>query len=380
MSLLGIHLTILVGPTVPVPLPAPFAARLRSVKVTESDSHRSVFTLSFDAGRAGPLAAFDTDMMIGCPVVSHARVVILVTMGAVPMVLMDGIVTEVELVPGAEPGSSELHATGEDVTMLLNRVERDVEHIALEDSLQVLKILAPYAAQGIVPMVIPPMDMDIPLPIERVPTQQGTDLQHLQKLAAWHGYVTYAIPGPLPGTSTWYWGPAIRVGVPQPALSIDLGPETNVVGQIQLKQNATQPTFVEGSVQDPRLGATVPVETFGSVRPPLAAIPAWVVGAANAQRRRLRESGTSAISAFARAQAETDLSIDCVTGTGVLDGARYGSVLRPRGLVGVRGAGWSHDGLWYVTKVVHTLRHGSYKQKFTVVREGYGSTVPAVLV
>jgi len=53
-------------------------------------------------------------------------------------------------------------------------------------------------------------------------------------------------------------------------------------------------------------------------------------------------------------------------------------VLRPRALVGVRGAGWSHDGLWYVRRVVHHLAPGSYRQQFTIARDGYGSTVPAV--
>ena len=69
-----------------------------------------------------------------------------------------------------------------------------------------------------------------------------------------------------------------------------------------------------------------------------------------------------------------------MVGEGEIDGARYGAVLRPRGLVGVRGAGWSHDGLWYVRRVVHDLAPGSYRQQFTIAREGYGSTVPAVVV
>jgi hypothetical protein len=69
-----------------------------------------------------------------------------------------------------------------------------------------------------------------------------------------------------------------------------------------------------------------------------------------------------------------------VVGEGELDGAVYGAVLRPRGLVGMRGAGWTYDGLWYVRKVVHEIAPGSWTQKFTIAREGYGSTVPAVVV
>ena len=57
--------------------------------------------------------------------------------------------------------------------------------------------------------------------------------------------------------------------------------------------------------------------------------------------------------------------------------ARYGAVLRPRGLVGLRGAGWSHDGLWYVRRVVHDLAPGSYRQAFTLARDGLRLDRPA---
>ena len=39
------------------------------------------------------------------------------------------------------------------------------------------------------------------------------------RMAARHGYVFYISPGPLPGMNTGYWGPPIRIGVPQPAIT-----------------------------------------------------------------------------------------------------------------------------------------------------------------
>jgi phage protein D len=380
VAALGVRLTVLAGPTIPLPLPAPITARLRSAQVTESDEERSAFTLTFDAGRSGPLAGLDTPLLTGSPVAVGARVVLLVTFGALPTVLMDGIVTTLELTPGDAPGSATLTATGEDVSVLLDREERDGEWPALDDYPQALAILAPYAAQGIVPMVTPPADMDPPLPVERVPTQHETDLRHLVTLAERHGYVAYVIPGPVPGTSRFYWGPPVRIGLPQPALSVDLGPVTNVVSPPSFRQELMTPVTVDGSVQDPATGATVPVTAKASLRPPLAALPLWAVHAGDVRKRRLRESGTTTVSAFARAQAQVDRAADAVVGDGELDGARYGAVLRPRGLVGVRGAGWSHDGIWYVRRVEHDLSPGAYRQKFTLAREGYGSTVPAVLV
>jgi hypothetical protein len=49
------------------------------------------------------------------------------------------------------------------------------------------------------------------------------------------------------------------------------------------------------------------------------------------------------------------------------------------GLVGVRGAGLMHDGLYYVSQVTHRITPDSYKQQFTLTREGFGTTVPEVL-
>ena len=49
--------------------------------------------------------------------------------------------------------------------------------------------------------------------------------------------------------------------------------------------------------------------------------------------------------------AEAAKSADTVTGKGSLDVVRYGRVLKPRQLVGVRGAGLAFDGLYYVSQV-----------------------------
>jgi hypothetical protein len=82
---------------------------------------------------------------------------------------------------------------------------------------------------------------------------------------------------------------------------------------------------------------------------------------------------------MARAQATTDASNEqVVTATGELDALRYGDVLRAHGLVGLRGAGYSYDGLYYVKQVTHTIRGGEYKQSFTLTREGVGATLPVL--
>ena len=59
-----------------------------------------------------------------------------------------------------------------------------------------------------------------------------------------------------------------------------------------------------------------------------------------------------------------------VTASGELDVAQYGGVLKARALVDVRGVGRTMGGTWYVQSTSHTIARGSWKQSFTLEREG----------
>jgi phage protein D len=260
---------------------------------------------------------------------------------------------------------------------MMDLEEKSVEHPAQAELVIANLLILAYAQYGLIPMVIPPPVLDPPIPIERVPVQQGTDLAYLNQMAARFGYVFYVVAGPGPLTSTAYWGPPVRVGPPQPALSVDMGAETNVT-QLTFRNDALAPTQVVGTVQDRLTNQSVPVRSVGSLRPPLAAMPDWLVNAANVRTTRFRESGVNTMQALARAQGRADASSDSLTATGALDALRYGSLLTARGLVGLRGAGWQHDGLYYVKRVTHQITREEYTQSFTLTREGVGATTPVV--
>ncbi len=378
MSLLGVRLTLLVGPTVPVPAPLILTESFAEAKVTHADTGRSGFQLTFRAGRGGPMGALDYPAVALPLLRSFNRVILVAWFSVAPRVLMDGIITRSELQPGDKPGQAKLVVTGEDVAVMFDLTERSAEHPAQDESIIALKIMASYAQYGIVPMVIPPPVIDPPIPIERVPVQQGTDLDYLEQMARRHGYVFYISPGPLPGMNLGYWGPPVRVGLPQRAITVNMGAETNAtLGAFQ--SNALAPTMVDGQVQDRSTNRAIPVRTFGSLRPPLATQPAWLVNQPNVRTTQLRDSGLSTAQAYARAQGTVEEASDAVTVDGELDVGRYGDVLTARSLVGVRGAGYQHDGFWYVKRVTHEIKPGAYKQSFSLGREGLGSTTPAVV-
>ena len=81
---------------------------------------------------------------------------------------------------------------------------------------------------GVIPVVVPAVVPDIDVPIEKIPTQKGTDLEYIQQLAKESGYVFYIEPGPVPGTCQAYWGPQIKIGLPQAALNVNMDTWTNV--------------------------------------------------------------------------------------------------------------------------------------------------------
>lgn len=377
MSLLGSTLTVWIGPTVPIPPPLAFTEALDEVEVTTSDAGRSGFRLTFRVGRSAT-SPLDHDLLTGPLLQPFSRVLLMVTFAGVPHVLMDGIITNQQLSPGQEPGTSTLTVLGEDVSVMMDLEERSAEHPAQSEMVIALKIIATYAQYGLVPMVLPPPSLDIPLPTDRIPVQQGTDLEYLQEMAERFAYVFYVTPGPAPLTNTAYWGPPVRVGLPQRALKTNVGANTNVAS-IDFRYDGLSPTRMEGQVQDRRLDQTLPVMTFASTRPPLAARSGLLTQSAT-RVRQFRQSGVDTTQAFARAQAETDRAADrTVTATGQLDATRYQGVLTPRGLVGLQGAGFTYDGLYYVERVTHRIRKGEYTQDFTLTREGTGSLTPVVV-
>ena len=372
MAVLTTTLTLLIGPTVPVPAPAVLLDALDHVEVTTSDTGRSGFQIVFSAGRSGAPDLIDYPLLSQPALRLFSRVVLLVTFGGPPKVLMDGVITHRELIPGNTPGAGTLTVTGEDVSVMMDVEEKNVEHPAQAENVIAALLIASYPTYGLIPQVIPPPLIDPPIPIQRVPVQRSTDLAYLNAMAARFGFVCYAIPGPAPMTNTVYWGPPVRTGTPQRALAVDAGADTNV-DQISFRSNGLAPTKVRALVQDPSSNQAVAVQSGTSLRVPLSAQPDPSIRTTLASF-----SGLTATQALARAQGTADASTDSVTATGTLDALRYGDLLTARGLVGLRGAGLMHDGLWYVQRVSHRIRRGEYTQAFTLTRDGSGATVAAV--
>jgi hypothetical protein len=370
----GVHLTLLIGPGVPIPAPPPLVEALESVQIT-SGTDRAGFQLAFSTGPTSliqnvllPAGFFD-------PIVT--RVIVMVTVRGTPQVLIDGVVTRHEVAPSNEPGKSTLTVTGEDLTVLMDLVEMPfMRYPAQPVPVRILAILAKYAAFGIAPIVIPPLIPGTVNPLEELPTQRGTDLAYIRELASNAGYVFYLEPGPAPGMSLAYFGPDVRIPIPQPALAINLDAFTNVES-LSFSLDGLAKKIVVLSVLDPvtkKIPIPLPVPNISVLRPPLGARPT-----PPAKVEFSHEHAALDISeAIGRALGISFAASDAITATGSLDVTRYGWPLRSRMLVGVRGAGLAYDGLYYVNSVSHDIRRGQYKQGFSLSRDGLVSPTPIV--
>lgn len=376
-SLFGSHLTILAGAGLPRPLPARWLEQWRSAEVALSDRERSGFELIFDAPREGLLVS-DFPILREAALKAGSRLILVATLGVIPQVLVDGIIETAEFQPANGDGPARLKLRGKDLLTVMDQVERETVHPAQgPGEIAALTILS-YAAQGLVPLVIPPVTADRPNPVDTIPAQRATDFAYLSDLAQRHDRIFTLIPGPVPGQSTAYWGPLPRLGIPQRAITTDMGADTNV-SSLTFEAAEAGAAAVTGQVQDPALGQAVPVMSTVPLRPPLAASPSALNPATRRTRLFRTEGAPSAAQAMGEAQAQSDATSDTVTVTGDLDTWRYGAILVPRGLVGLRGAGLDHDGFYYVKSVIHKIAKGAWVQSFTLNREGTGTTTPVVI-
>jgi hypothetical protein len=369
----GLYLTLLMGPMVPMPAPKVLMDAFTEATVTVAAGSRSGFELTFTLANRSPLQTLM--LLAGSTPLQTWRVVIMATVG-LPQVLMDGIVQHHEVLPDAMTGSAKLVVKGQDLTALMDLQQfPGLPFPGMGPDVRVATILGKYAAFGVMPMVTPVLEPDIQVPTDKIPSQQGTDFAYINQLATENGYVFYLIPGPLPGASQAYWGPEVRIGIPQPALNVNMDSWTNVenLNFRYAPETAVTPIVY---IQDQTSGATIPlpIPSVNPLSPPMGlAIPI--------PQRTEQMNDTAKLTpsqALAQGFAKAVQTGDVVSGTGTVDVLRYGQILNSRQLIGVRGAGIAFDGLYYVESTTHTIKKGSYKQSFSLKRNGLITNTPIV--
>lgn len=362
----GIYLSLFIGPMVPIPAPKDVTDAMISAQIN-TGGQRSGFQLVFSMNKKSKI--YKTLLPSGYFDPGTTRVILMVTLGGIPNVLIDGVVTRHEVAPSNDAGQSTLTLTGEDLTVLMDVIEIPImRYPGMPIVARLNVLLAKYAVFGIAPLVIPPIFPDVPIPTQQIPSQTGSDLAYIKKMAEQTGYTFYLEPGPVPGTSIFYFGPDIRIPIPQPALTVNMDANSNVES-LNFSLDGLAKKIVIMTIMDPVTGKIpipVPVPNISLLRPPLGARPTPPMKISFPP-----EGGNlNSIQAIGLALAKAGDTSEAISGSGTLNVLRYGSVLRPNLLVGVRGAGSTYDGMYYVRTVTHNIKRGEFKQSFTLSRDG----------
>ena len=370
----AIELSLWIGPVVPIKATQTMIDALQSVKVTARAVGTSGFELNFLVDVDSPLQTIF--LLAGGAIPPVMRVVVAVTVNGSMNVLIDGVMTDHHIGTDVQNGRTTLTVIGEDLTRVMDLFDTSGLPLpAMPPEAQVALLLVKYLVLGVTPMVIPSVLIDVPLPIDRIPRQKGTDLKHIRRLADQVGYVFYQDPGPQPGQSIAYWGPQIKVGPVQPALALDADAYTNVE-HLQFTFKNTRKALPIVTIQEPITKTPIPIAVgdITPLNPPLGAIepiPTRIDITKGAAK-------WSAMRAALIAMARASTSAEAVSASGTLNVLRYGQVLKPRSLVGLRGAGLAFDGLYYVNGVTHQIKRGEYKQDFELSRNGLVSTLGSI--
>ena len=376
----GIHLTLMIGPIVPVPVPQMVMNALDSVQITTAAGAASGFQMSFQFSSKSELNTFIiiAGAMNSGPATPPLRVMLIITLNGTPQPLFDGVMTNVEVQAGSNGAPGTVTVTGEDLTKVMDMLDfSGLPYPALPIEARVALICAKYAAFGLIPLVIPVLFPDVPIPVDKIPAHKGTDLQYIQQLAEEAGYIFYIEPGPAAGTNIAYFGPEIKVGVPQPALNVDMDALTNVENMnfsFDPTKGVLPVVFIQNQLT--RFPIPIPIPNINPLQPPLG-----VLSTTLSNLKILKDTAKmNPMQAILRGLNEAKKSQDSVSANGSINVLRYGRPLKARQLVGVRGAGIAYDGLYFVQSVTSTLKRGEFKQSFNLTRNGLVSITPRVPV
>ncbi len=368
-SLRGIRLILKMGKGQPKPVSYDVIMALTHLEVTDNALERDVFQMTFTAGKKQK----DYGILLNDLFEPYTRVGISLQLGPQVEPLLSGAITHVQLNPTNDPGTTTFTVTGDGLDLMLDLKDRTRAHPQQSDTTIVRNLVKQYASYGLQLDVAPEAEnLDQPDNNHIVPHQDATALGYIQQLAQRNGFVFYSDPLSN-GDALFYWGPEKRKGKRQPALSMNMGPSTNV------KQlNFTVDTRTAFTTQGNRLQVDNDQESDEKVPPPSRFDVNDLAKTVTPFTERVVVMRDIAKYTTQRAKARASELMkerfNAVSANGEVDTVVYGHVMRAGELVGVRGAGALYNGDYYISQVTHVIERDSYTQRFTLNREGLGAT------
>lgn len=346
-----------------VPAPAPILEAVQEIEVESSLEEASLLRVRFciDQTPVGDWSILERD-----PFRPLIPLGVRVQRGlGPPEAIVNGYVTDQAVSYGTGSGSSTLEVTAMDVTYLMNLEEKARPWPNMPDSAIAAAIFGRY---GVVPEVDP--TAPVLTEPEGTSTQRGSDIRYLRRLARRNGFDCYVHPEPLSGVEVGRFGSRRTVGPPQAVITVGAGTETNV-SDFHVHYEMVQPTAAVAATVDPVTG-TPQVAAPVASELPLGVEPA-LTRVLPPPLSRPADTGAIRSADLQRAiQATMDRASWALLASGTVGDDV--AVLRPGGIVNVRGAGRAYNGSYFLTRVHHTLTPGCYSQRFEARRNAVGMT------
>jgi hypothetical protein len=357
----GAAYTLLLGH---VPAPEPLVEAIQEITIDASIEEASVVRVRFGITESviGEWSILDLDpfrplVPLGVRIQQGIRP---------PEAVINAFVTHHHVTYADAPRNSSLEVTAMDATFVMNMTEKAMPWPNLPDAAIASAIFGQHA-------LIPEVDPTSPVLVEPegTTTQRGSDIRFLRRLARRNGFDCYVQPEPLSGLDVGRFGARRLVGLPQAVLNVSFGGETNVSG-FTVGYELAKPTMAIATQLDTTTKAPQPGPAPASLLPPLGLEPTLARELPPGMARPVGTGVTHAGDLQAAAQGIVDRSTWAVACEGTV-GEDVG-VLRPGGLVAIRGAGRLYNGNWFVTRVRHTLGAGRYEQHFEATRNAVTET------
>jgi hypothetical protein len=202
-------------------------------------------------------------------------------------------------------------------------------------------------------------------------TQRGTDIRFLRRLARRNGFDCYVQPEPLTGLDIGHFGRRSLIGFPEAVLSVNLGLQTNV-SDFRVRYELAKPAAALAMGLDVLTKSPQPALAPVSLEVPLGLEPTLLRELPPAI---VRPTGTG-LPRTPELQQAVQAMVDRSSWSIVAEGT-VGldvPVLRPGGLVNVRGVGRVYNGSYFVTRVHHRIGAGTYEQRFEARRNAVTMT------
>ncbi|MGD9948605.1 MAG: phage late control D family protein [Desulfobulbus sp.] len=341
---------------------------LLEVRVECSRTEAATATLTFETRRneLGTWTVQDAGILE-----PWARIVITAAFGSREEEVMRGYIREVRLETPEDAGMAQVVVECQDDSLRLDRTHRrrtwGTSDLPTSDTLILNEILASY---GLLSHQDSESGQDRLVGI----AQDDTDIKFLKSRSEFNGYELIFREGRV------YFGPMRLEVDPQSTILVYGGEATNCLS-LSVRANGHQPDAV---AYDAPTDSGDSVDSPEPVRSDL-----FLLGTSRADSRNAgledfvwrmsAEAGADAQRLQALAQMKAnDLDIHRIQGEGELDGSLYGHVLQAGLPVPVDGLGERMSGIYYVDSVSHSFTAVGYRQRFRLLRNGYGDNLDMV--